>query len=52
MNGEGVIDGLEWMWLKCSGMDIEGWKDGIGVKGSERNEMMIRKRKRGCSLLK
>ena len=31
------------MWLKCSGMGIEGWKDGIGVEGSERSEMVIRK---------
>ena len=29
--------------LKCSGMDMEGWKDAIGVEGSERSEMVIRK---------
>ena len=45
---------MEWngYGLKWSGMDIEGWKDGIGVEGSERSEMVIRKRKWVCGWLK
>ena len=47
-------------WGSCRwiGMDVDWnavewiWKDGIGVKGSERNEMVIRKRKWGCGWLK